>query len=77
MKIDKVIKNAGNEEFKLRPIHCLDIANIIGENVVSGGVRRSSGIALISPDDKECIEAKSQLYKQINGKWEIDKNLTI
>jgi ribonucleoside-diphosphate reductase alpha chain/ribonucleoside-triphosphate reductase len=39
-KIMKVIKKDINKEGnarKLRPIDCSDIANIIGENVVSGG----------------------------------------
>lgn len=79
-KIHKVIKAAGTRDqaarVKLRPIDLLDIANIIGENVVSGGVRRTSEIGLVDADDKECIEAKSQLYRQVNGKWEIDKALS-
>lgn len=46
---------------KLRPIHLLDICNIIGENVVVGGVRRTSEIALLDEDDTESIEAKLNL----------------
>lgn len=46
---------------KLRPIHLLDICNIIGENVVVGGVRRTSEIALLDETDEECIYAKSNL----------------
>ena len=46
---------------KLRPIHCLDICNLIGQNVVVGGVRRTAEIALIDPKDTECTEAKSNL----------------
>src|SRR5690606_9119754 len=46
---------------KLRPIHLLDICNIIGENVVVGGVRRTSEIALLDEDDIESIEAKLNL----------------
>lgn len=72
VKINKVIENS---EGKLRPIHCLDIANIIGENVVSGGVRRTAEIVLIDADDTECIEAKSNLYTQVGGEWQIDKNI--
>lgn len=49
------------ENGKLRPIHVLDICNIIGENVVVGGVRRTAETAIISPDDQETIEAKSNL----------------
>ncbi len=81
VKIDNLIKQVGVEQKKeyitLRPIHCLDIANIIGENVVSGAVRRTSLIMLIDADDKECIEAKSGLYRQDeNGKWSENSNLS-
>lgn len=76
-KIHKVVSNAGKREeatwVSLRPIDLLDIANIIGENVVSGGVRRTSEIGLIDANDTTCIEAKTNLYRQVNGRWEIDK----
>lgn len=76
-KIHKVIQAAGARDkaarTQLLPIDLLDIANIIGENVVSGGVRRTSEIGLIDEDDKACVEAKSRLYRQVGGRWEIDK----
>ena len=78
-KIHKVIVSAGARKGKkyiqLAPIDLLDIANIIGENVVSGGVRRTSEIGLIDQNDEECIQAKSNLYRQVNGHWEIDKSI--
>ena len=78
-KIHKVIRAAGQRDgavwSQLKPIDLLDIANIIGENVVSGGVRRTSEIGLIDADDKTCIQAKSHLYQQIGGRWEIDKTI--
>ncbi len=78
-KIDKVIKNNKRtnsfEKIKLRPIDYLDIANIIGENVVVGGVRRTAEMILIDPDDKECIEAKSNLYNQIDGQWIVNQDI--
>ncbi len=78
-KIHRVIATAGLREgsvrIQLRPIDLLDIANIIGENVVSGGVRRTSEIGLIDQNDTECIQAKSKLYRQIDGRWEIDRNI--
>ena len=78
-KIHKVITAAGQREgavwVSLRPIDLLDIANIIGENVVSGGVRRTSEIGLIDADDQACIQAKSHLYRQVGGRWEIDKSI--
>ena len=78
-KIHRVITAAGARSgetlTKLIPLDLLDIANIIGENVVSGGVRRTSEIGLIDQDDQECIRAKNNLYRQVNGRWEIDKSI--
>ena len=78
-KIHKVINAAGSRAgadwVALKPIDLLDIANIIGENVVSGGVRRTSEIGLIDADDETCIKAKSNLYRQVGGRWEIDKSI--
>jgi ribonucleoside-diphosphate reductase alpha chain/ribonucleoside-triphosphate reductase len=78
-KTNRVIKKAGlinhQKRVKLRTIDCLDIANIIGENVVVGGVRRTAEIILVDADDTECIEAKNNLYKQIDGQWIVDKDL--
>ena len=78
-KIHKVIQAAGQRSQEvwtnLKPIDLLDIANIIGENVVSGGVRRTSEIGLIDAEDETCIQAKSQLYRNVAGRWEIDKSI--
>ncbi|QZY54700.1 ribonucleoside-triphosphate reductase, adenosylcobalamin-dependent [Crassaminicella profunda] len=78
-KIDAVIRknktNSYKKKHRLKPIDCLDIANIIGENVVVGGVRRTAEMVLIDADDQECIDAKSNLYKQIDGQWIVDKNI--
>ncbi|KAB3533579.1 ribonucleoside-triphosphate reductase, adenosylcobalamin-dependent [Alkaliphilus pronyensis] len=78
-KISKVIQKRGfinnTKRIKLKPIDCLDIANIIGENVVVGGVRRTAEMILIDQEDHDCIEAKSNLYKQIDGQWIVDKDI--
>lgn len=78
-KIDKVLKKRGilqsKDRVKLKPIDCLDMANIIGENVVVGGVRRTAEIVLLDSDDKEAIDAKTNLYKQIDGMWIVDKDI--
>jgi ribonucleoside-diphosphate reductase alpha chain/ribonucleoside-triphosphate reductase len=50
---------------KLRPIHVIDMMNLTGYNVVVGGVRRTSEIALISAKNWEAIFAKYG----INGIW--------
>lgn len=69
--IDKVLKGTLDknikpiEEGNVRPIHILDIGNLIGNNVVVGGVRRTAEIFLMDSDDWECIFAKYG----INGIW--------
>lgn len=76
-KIDYTLNQAApNGYFKLKPINILDINSIIGENVVSGGVRRTAISALIDENDEECITAKTKLYVEVDGKWTIDKNLS-
>lgn len=79
LKIDKVIKKAQllgtHGKIKLKPIDCLDIANIIGENVVVGGVRRTAEIILLDSDDKEAIQAKSNLYQKVDENWVIDQDI--
>lgn len=49
----------------VRPIHVMDIANLIGYNVVVGGVRRTAEIFLLDPNDYESVFAKFGL----NGLW--------
>jgi len=69
-KINKIIyKENGIMYRKLEPIDLIDIANAIGENVVIGGVRRTSQIALISPNDIKAIKAKNDLYVQEGATW--------
>ncbi|MDD4363843.1 MAG: ATP cone domain-containing protein, partial [Atribacterota bacterium] len=69
-KIDKVVKNnCFGLMKKLRPVDCMDIANIVGQNVVVGGVRRTSEVILFDPDDQDILNAKNNLYEQIDGKW--------
>lgn len=78
-KISKVFKNSRNKinenYVKLKPIDCLDIANVLGENVVSGGVRRTSEVILFDKNDKEVIDAKSHLYDLVNGEWTINQEI--
>lgn len=73
-KIDKVMERAGG---KLRPVDVLDIGNTIAENVVSGGVRRSSQINLASKDEMEIENAKNGMYVQDNnGNWIENKEIS-
>lgn len=57
------------------PLNVLDIATSIAENVVSGGVRRSSEIILCDPDETDVINAKNDLYTQTDGVWSVNENL--
>ena len=66
-KISHVINSTKNGI--LKTIDVLDIANIISENVVSGGVRRSAMMVICDEEDEEVIHAKKDLYKVVNGKW--------
>jgi ribonucleoside-diphosphate reductase alpha chain len=66
-KINKVCNNLSNGN--LKSLDVLDLATIISENVVSGGVRRSAMMVLCDEDDTEVINAKSDLYKVVNGNW--------
>jgi ribonucleoside-diphosphate reductase alpha chain/ribonucleoside-triphosphate reductase len=58
-KIHKVLSTG---QGKLRTIDVLDIANIIGENVVVGGVRRTAEMNIASVDDIDIETAKQDLY---------------
>lgn len=77
--IDKVLKNQIDPHLDpietdekgyghVRPIHILDICNLIGANVVVGGVRRTAEIFLFDADDYEVMFAKYG----INGIWTED-----
>jgi adenosylcobalamin-dependent ribonucleoside-triphosphate reductase len=73
---DQVLKNQLDPSLKpievdekgygtVRPIHILDMGNLIGANVVVGGVRRTAEIFLFDADDYESMFAKYGL----NGLW--------
>ncbi len=66
-KIHMVLNN--REDGFLKTIDLLDIATIISENVVSGGVRRSAMMIICDEDDEEVINAKKNLYKVVDGNW--------
>lgn len=64
------LEDKGNGYKQVRPIHILDIGNLIGNNVVVGGVRRTAEIFLMDADDFESIFAKYG----INGLWDEKKH---
>jgi len=76
VKIDNVIRNRKEKgRFNIKSIDCLDIMNIIGENVVSGGVRRTSEIALIGTEDNICLNAKNNIYTQVGSNWIVNPEI--
>lgn len=75
-KIDKyILKKKDKKKANLKPLDALDIANIIGENVVSGGVRRTSEIGLFDVDNENIKTAKGNLYTQEGGEWKINNEI--
>lgn len=73
-KINKVINR--RENGILQTLDALDIATIISENVVSGGVRRSAMMVICDEDDDEVINAKRNIYKVVDGKWIEDTDIS-
>jgi adenosylcobalamin-dependent ribonucleoside-triphosphate reductase len=74
-KIYKILVKDNTYKKQLKSIDCLDIANIIGVSVVSGGVRRTSEVILFDYDDEEIYKSKSNLYKQVDGQWMLDEEI--
>lgn len=76
-KIYQLFRSKKTDDFKLTTLDCLDIANMLAENVVSGGVRRSSQINLSEIEDKSIRDAKTNLFTQDeNGNWILDEKLS-
>lgn len=57
-KIEGILDSKANGD-KLRPIDVHDIACLIADSVLAGGIRRAALISLFSADDDEMISAKS------------------
>jgi adenosylcobalamin-dependent ribonucleoside-triphosphate reductase len=73
-KINKVVSL--RQDGSLQTIDILDIATIISENVVSGGVRRSAMMVICDEDDEEVINAKRNIYKVVDGNWIEDTEIS-
>jgi len=73
-KMNKVFLR--REDGKLQSIDILDIATIISENVVSGGVRRSAMMVICDEGDEEVINAKRNIYKVVDGQWIEDPEIS-
>lgn len=63
--------------YKLRPIDCLDILNIIASIVVAGNVRRSAELALGSANDELFLKAKSWRTENIPNWRDMSNNSVI
>ncbi len=73
-KMNKVFHR--RTDYHLRSIDILDIATIISENVVSGGVRRSAMMVICDEEDEEVIQAKRNIYKIVDGEWLEDSEIS-
>lgn len=79
IKIESVLKRGVSVKGykKLKTIDAMDISNIIAENVVSGGVRRSAQICLFDANDKDILEAKKDLYIcDEEGNWVLNQDIS-
>ena len=75
-KINKIFqKHKGSQWYQIKPIDALDIATTIAENVVAGGTRRSAEIVFCDPDETEVLEAKANLYVNVDGQWQANKDI--
>ena len=75
-KIVKVLLKENKSYKKLRPIEAMDIANIIAEGIVVGGVRRSAEMCFMDSDDDEIMNAKRDLYTQDStGNWIVNSDI--
>lgn len=68
-----ILRSSGN---RLKTIDILDMATIISENVVSGGVRRSAMMIICDEDDEDIINAKRGMYKLVDGEWTEDSEIS-
>lgn len=57
--VETILNKVADEKRKLKPIEAYDCCMHMADAVISGGVRRSACIALISKDDDEMIKAKT------------------
>ncbi|MBH1941723.1 ribonucleoside-triphosphate reductase, adenosylcobalamin-dependent [Mobilitalea sibirica] len=64
------------EDGQLTTLDILDIATIISENVVSGGVRRSAMMVICDEEDEEVITAKRNIYRVVDGNWIEDPEIS-
>ena len=62
-KLHKIITKESTDG-KLRPLNVADMCNIVGQNVVAGGTRRTAELILFSPDDEEMLHAKENLDQE-------------
>ncbi len=73
-KMNRVL--ARREDQRLKTIDVLDIATIISENVVSGGVRRSAMMVICEDTDEDVINAKRNIYQIVDGQWIEDTEIS-
>lgn len=75
-KVEEIVKRAKGV---LNPVDAMDICNLIALNVVVGGTRRSSQIALGSYTDEDFLDAKLNLWSEEKKdlRWRVMSNNSI
>lgn len=71
-KVRKILEGAKGRQ--LRPIECHDVNCHIADGVLAGGIRRSSLIALFSPEDSEMMTCKTGEWWKENGHRRLANN---
>lgn len=74
-KVRRILEGAKGRQ--LRPIECHDINCHIADGVLAGGIRRSSLIALFSPEDSEMMECKTGEWWKDNGHRRLANNSAV
>jgi len=75
-KLSSVMSKDNDGYKKLEPVDAMDIATIIAEGIVVGGVRRSAEMCLSSDKDEAMMNAKMDLYVQgDDGVWNVNDKI--
>lgn len=64
-----------SEDGILSTLDCLDICNLVGNNVLTGGQRRVAGIGMFDVNDTDVMTAKNKIYYEENGEWKTDESI--
>ena len=67
--IIELLSTDSRDPYVLQSTTIVDLFNLIGKCVVSGGIRRTAEIMLGDPEDKEFLELKDDTEKLMSHRW--------